>query len=114
MLISHLPAGDSISPVLSNSSRGGKFLRVKGVLQLLADGAAHLVGKAELQLREYLLGEDRPHYLVVEVTAVTDTYAFGLDDRHTLLAAVLNVKEPEVQRDEVLYRVAGAGDLRHG
>ena len=79
------------------------FLRIQGVLQLLADMLAHLVGKAELQLGEHLLVEKRPHDLVVEL--------------HLALAAtlppILDIEESEVHRYEVVYRVAAADDLRH-
>lgn len=81
------------------------FLRIKGVLQLLADLLAHLVGKAELQLREHLLVENRPHQLIVEVAL-----AFTLA---ALLPPVLDIEEAEVQRYEVVNGVATAGDLRH-
>lgn len=79
------------------------FLRIQGVIQLLADLAAHLVGKAVLQLGEHLLVEDRPHYLVVELHLALAP----------ALAPVLDVEETQVERDEVVYRVAAAGDLRH-
>lgn len=80
------------------------FLRIQGVLQLLADLLAHLVGKPELQLGEHLLVEKRPHDLVVELHL---TFA-------ATLAPVLDIEEAEVHRYEVVYRIAAAGDLRLG
>ena len=80
-----------------------RVLRIQGVLQLLSDLAAHLVGKSELQFRKHLFVEDRPHNLVVELLLTLAA----------TLAPVLDIEEPEVQRYEVVNRVAAAGDLLH-